>query len=547
MASFYYGHSFPRVFVGNNNGGTIDLETTAGVKTSTLTAGEIGVFDKYTQKSIDLSADDTFTAALANNKQFYFAMGSYHTVDSLTSDNLTDMYGGLQESVKSAGGIKASNVTSVTKVVAKDPLQEKWTIGWDGATTCAPSTECDSVYTIRVEAKGDFILKRHNRNVYREYSVQTECCEGCETCTNGTVDPLAVFQDLADQINNDPEMNGYAQATVITDSLPLHDETYISWTFTTSGAVTAQDLVDEVAETAITTANFTDEGGGTSWSAIATVSAYNTLSASTDIDGTGETTSTEALTNVNRKITATIPKDGEAGSTILTDLTDYIDNVISRTDLPLRRVVSEDDGAAFIEIIQTSSNTITFDGEKLSATPEYNDTLLYPFVGDSYVDDPNFVTDDLIVNVEFKEEDPCGTITAYSGSVGLLIEGSFVETKFGNCSFHPTDHYNLDGIRFEISLKDDAELCAHDSWRVVKRQSFKQATGTGEGVLRKLILANGYRTSNERFEFDPRWREAENMDAILFDVVDRTAKYDCITINYFIPWGQKLNGNDRSK
>lgn len=546
MASSYYGHSFPRVFVVD------EIKTSLGDKPITLAAGEVGVFDKYTFKSVNPGAGALFaTGDLANDKQFFIAQGSYHTVDSLTANNLTDMYGGLTETVKTAG-IKAKYVTGISKVLAADPVQEKWTIGWDGGASCSPTLECDNVYTIRVEAKGDYILKKHNRNFYKEYSVETECCEGCETCTNGTADAYKVFTNMAAQINNDPEMSGYANATVITDEFWVPDGYSMSVDVTLDGATDDEADVKAFYDGTENSAQVTVIDLGSNVYRVTYTGPIqdsdltdSTLPAVGDNGGALTTDTVSAVSEFtwSRDLCATIPTDGEAGSTIVADLNDWITNQIGRTDLGTAVLVpgSEGAGAVVVKIPQNSTNTMTFDGEKWSAEPIYqDDTIVYPYAGDDYADPIDL--NNVIVNVVFTTDCPCVTEDSFSGSVGLLITAAFVETPFGNCSFHPTDHYNLDGIRFEISLKDDAEYCDHNTWRVVKRQSFKQAKGTGESVLRKLITANGYRTSNERFEYDTRWREAENQDAVLFDVVTRGAKYDCLEIRHYIPWGERSMG-----
>lgn len=540
MATYHYGHSFPRVFICKGAALTNETTKTTADLTTGLTPGW-GVFDKKTFANLD---HDGFGPAYAN-KQFIFAQGSVHSTDTLTGSNPTDMYGGLQESVKSPG-ILMRNVRSLSRVNSKTPLQEKWTIGWDGAAACAPELSCDSVYTIRIEAKGDYILKKHNRNFYKEYSVQTECCDGCETCTNGTVDPYKVFKKMADEINADPEMSGYVQASVITDTTWVPDGYSIQVTVTLDGATDdATAVKGKYDGTGNNTSVTAVAGGGSNEFVITYAGPFQASAANGTLPVVGDTVATDDVSAVSgitwvKNICATIPTDGEAGSTIVSDLNTWIGTLSAGAQAAYGTAVltSEGDGAVVVTIPVAADATVTFDGEKWSAEPTYAyDELVYPYPGSGT---------ETIVNVTFTGENcPCATATAYSGSVGLLLEGAFVEKHFGDCSFHPTDHYNLDAIRFEMSLKDDALLCNHDTWRVVKRQSFRQAVGLGESILREYLVSNGYRTSNERFEFDARLREAE--DQLHLDVLPRRSGgnpvyYTVFYLNYIIPWGDNAMG-----
>ncbi len=504
MASYYYGHSFPRVFVGTG------AFMTSG-DTSQLAAGEIGIFDKSTFAALDVTA--TVPTAFLK-RQLIVAQGSYHTVDSLTESALTDMYGGLQESVKSLG-ILPRNITSFTKVTPRRASGEQWIIGWDGVNAgCAAAPECDSVYTIRLDVKGDPVLKLHNRNYYKKYTVQTDCCEGCETCTNDLVDPKVVMENFRDQINNDPGMKKYVIADLIysdTSAIDIHANALDAYTVVTGAAVTEAELL-----AAYPAATHIESVSDTEWY----VGGPAVVPAALDVVGaTTVTTATLDRKILVRDLCINLPVID--GITNLTDVNTWITS-LGRTDITAATLKGSGVTQEEFTLEQSAETTVAFSTEILGV-PTYADLTDYG----QYNSDG-----ELVLTVSW-DACACETDAAFAGQVGLRLTAAFVEKKFGDCSFRPMDHYNLDGIRLQVSLEDDASLCTPEEWPVIKTQSFQQAVGLGESVLRKYLLNNGYRTSNERFDYDPRWREAEDQNHL--DVVDRTAYYQCLTINHYIP------------
>jgi hypothetical protein len=205
MANYNYGHSFPRVFVGTG------ALATSG-KTANLKAGQIGIFDKGTFQAINPAVA---LPAAQLKRQILFAQGSYHTKDSLTSGNPTDMFQGLQKSVKTVG-ILPKYINRIEKTSPQRPVSESWIIGWDGFSTCSATPKCDSVYTVRVEGKGTAIRRLLNRDWYKELTHKTECCDGCATCgEDGNTSKLAMFNDFAKQINEDPIAKNFLKASLV--------------------------------------------------------------------------------------------------------------------------------------------------------------------------------------------------------------------------------------------------------------------------------------------------------------------------------------------
>lgn len=641
MASYYFGHSFPRVFIGT--GGL----RTEGI-TADLKAGELGFFDKSTFSAIAPSAINTFF-----NRQFIIAQGSYHTKDSLTAGNLTDNFQKMKESVKTLG-ILPRYITRLEKVTPKRAEAESWVIGWDQITDCCAELECDSKYTVRIDAKGDAIRRLLNRDWYKEFVIETECCEGCETCSGSSVPRIKYFQDLANQVNEDPIAKKFLKASLVYDltacpieQLPytkycldicdagdilalasvqaqyptetikrekrdgenvenLFDQTQgsiSSYTFCSNEAPedfqpTAfsipadcktcpdgytinldpaagpfykfvvsrpiagdDDLSTETAAQAFADALAVEYGGETpaeylgQTGAVALVSfvvnkaTYDAgvvalLSDSIEEKGVSTYTCTPedpALIawaecgeyyKTTRRLCITLSKDCDPAVSRLDDViaafNERKDVVTDSIQLSTVNSPNSNDCAEIIEITQISNECLE-DGCNTKSAAQFDE--LPSFEGHVWAECPCV------------EENDCDTC------VGVKIETAFVEPKFGNCSFSPMDHYNLDGIRLEISLKDDADLCEQTRWPVRKLTSFKAPQGLGESVLRKYLLSNGYRLPEEQFEYDLRMREV--IDQQHLNVVDRSAYYKRITLSHYIPHNAHAMGmtglsNDQS-
>lgn len=133
---------------------------------------------------------------------------------------------------------------------------------------------------------------------------------------------------------------------------------------------------------------------------------------------------------------------------------------------------------------------------------------------------------------------------------GLVVEGAFVETKFNNCTFQTTDHFEIEPLLIQASMVDETgdpcvfdQLCISDgitpsgtgTQTVYPAIQFgKQAMGTGEQVLRDLILSERY--SQNHFASNPDLRVREITQG--YDVssaVDRNALYTCYYIQHVVP------------
>jgi hypothetical protein len=116
---------------------------------------------------------------------------------------------------------------------------------------------------------------------------------------------------------------------------------------------------------------------------------------------------------------------------------------------------------------------------------------------------------------------------------GLVLNGAYVDTKFGNCTFQVSDFYEKEPVRIYASEVDlNGDPCAFDGICVVDECLGLQANGLGESVAREMILSEGYRQSF--FATDLRIREITQGNQIL-DVIDRTALYDGVYLQHNVP------------
>lgn len=171
--------------------------------------------------------------------------------------------------------------------------------------------------------------------------------------------------------------------------------------------------------------------------------------------------------------------------------------------------------------------------------------------GQAFVDDVEAATGVSFATVEpisayvsaFDPEDP--TICS-----GLVMQAAFVETKFGDCTFMPKDHFELEPLLIQASMLDETgdpcvfeQLCISDgitpsgsgSGTVYPAIQFgKQAMGTGEQVLRELILSESYSQNHFNTSKDLRIREiTQGYD--ITSAVNRNALYTSYYILHSVP------------
>ena len=119
----------------------------------------------------------------------------------------------------------------------------------------------------------------------------------------------------------------------------------------------------------------------------------------------------------------------------------------------------------------------------------------------------------------------------------LEITAAYVETKFGTCTFTPTDKYDLEPLIIYTSfVEESGDPCATNGFVSAEVQTAVQTSGSGETVLRELILDGRYLQNaypdSSRVEH-LRMREIEADPALA--TVNRNALYDQVMILHSVP------------
>jgi hypothetical protein len=146
------------------------------------------------------------------------------------------------------------------------------------------------------------------------------------------------------------------------------------------------------------------------------------------------------------------------------------------------------------------------------------------------------------VNATVFDEVTTATYTAATSSLGdvnthLQLATAYVDTTFGNCTFTPTDKYDLEPLFLYASVVEESgEPCVSSCISVSELQAPRQTTGVGETVLRDMILSGRYIQNvypdSSRVE-SLRMREIEADPALA--TITRSALYDQVMILHNVP------------
>jgi hypothetical protein len=116
---------------------------------------------------------------------------------------------------------------------------------------------------------------------------------------------------------------------------------------------------------------------------------------------------------------------------------------------------------------------------------------------------------------------------------GLILNGAYVDTKFGDCTFQVSDFYEKEPVKLYASEVDlTGDPCAFDSTCVVTECASLQAQGLGETVLRELTMSESYRQNFLATDF--RIREITQGNQII-SAVDRNSLYYRYSILHSVP------------
>jgi hypothetical protein len=130
---------------------------------------------------------------------------------------------------------------------------------------------------------------------------------------------------------------------------------------------------------------------------------------------------------------------------------------------------------------------------------------------------------------------------------GMIFNGAYVDTKFGDCTFQVTDFYEKQPVQIYASEVDlNGDPCEFTGLCVVAECRGTQAQGLGEQVLRDLILSESYR-QNFLSSNDLRIREITQGNQLI-SAINRNALYTKYYLLHSVPRFNNPTGvfdNDR--
>jgi hypothetical protein len=113
------------------------------------------------------------------------------------------------------------------------------------------------------------------------------------------------------------------------------------------------------------------------------------------------------------------------------------------------------------------------------------------------------------------------------------LNGAYVDTKFGDCTFQLSDFYEKEPVRLYASEVDlNGDPCTFTTLCVVTECQGLQANGLGETVVRDLTLSEAYRQNFLSSDF--RIREITQGNQIISSV-DRNALYYRYMLQHNVP------------
>jgi hypothetical protein len=133
------------------------------------------------------------------------------------------------------------------------------------------------------------------------------------------------------------------------------------------------------------------------------------------------------------------------------------------------------------------------------------------------------------------------SVTAGDGDkYGIEVTAGYVDIQFGNCSFDPTDYYEVMPVKMEISLLvEDGSSCDHKTLPTISQTKYGQISrASGEWVVREATAKlDAYQKDQDQFSLNPRMREAFDMN--ILNQVDRNAFYNIYYVTYYASYGSR--------
>ena len=405
------------------------------------------------------------------------------------SDKISPALGGYKESVKTKM-INPKYVSRVIKVTAKQARQMVVQV----PVTCGLA--CDSTYRLRVDVKGSPALRFLDHNMYRTLDSYTGCCSTVDPTLQK--DPVPTLLNWADQINLSLIFNTMVQARVYQLS------TTQSATSTVTAATTS---VVVLGSAAFTTGNGVAIGQkvvGTGIPANAFITAFTTGTSITVTYPTQQTAPT-----ISSSVSVKFYNDLYSGAVDTPQLG-------AATVIPGTGTQTGVGGSAVVSAGIATNATILAAGN--------NGAALYSGAADA---------------------------ASFTVDAHIELSAAYIETKFGICTFTPTDYYDLEPLLMYTSLTDESgDPCAVNCFTTSNSATGAntsandntiiqlpiQASGIGETVLRDIILSDRYLQlaypDSSRVE-SLRMREIEQNPGLAN--VSRTSLYDQVMILHSVP------------
>jgi hypothetical protein len=116
---------------------------------------------------------------------------------------------------------------------------------------------------------------------------------------------------------------------------------------------------------------------------------------------------------------------------------------------------------------------------------------------------------------------------------GMVLNGAYVDTKFGDCTFQISDFYEKEPVKLYASLVDlNGDPCEFESLCVITECAGEQAMGLGESVARDVILSESYRQNF--FATDLRIREITQGTSV-WNYINRNSLYTRYYLQHNVP------------
>jgi hypothetical protein len=119
----------------------------------------------------------------------------------------------------------------------------------------------------------------------------------------------------------------------------------------------------------------------------------------------------------------------------------------------------------------------------------------------------------------------------------MIINGAYVDTRFNDCTFYPNDSIIsfMEPIKIygsEVDLNGDP--CTFSGLCMYQHCAPIQVSGTGENVIRDLIMTEAYMQQPVYTGMDLRIREITNGNDV-FEAITRSSLYDRYYIQHNVP------------